>query len=370
MALSFSLKKRFRDFSFDIDLSIGEGITVLFGPSGAGKSLLLNMVSGIVSPDEGVVTIDHIDVFRSSEGIDMPIRCRRVGHLFQDYALFPHMTVYQNIAYGISRLQSSELRRRVGELMELMRLSGLRDRYPDEISGGQRQRTALARTLATEPRVLLLDEPFSALDYQVREKLRADLATIHERYPITMLFVTHDLEEAFIMGENIAVVNDGGLEQFGPRDEVFYRPGTRNVARFIGTRNIFSGRVSRVEEDGTVVLECDEMGEVRTAYGGRVRPARGAPATFAIRPEEIMVIRPDRPIDRRVRDNVLDGSVVSATARGTSHTLFFQTADGRAKLKIEMPNSAYRKVLPFMDGTISVSLKKESIWILPDARGE
>ncbi|MEK7802783.1 MAG: ATP-binding cassette domain-containing protein, partial [Deltaproteobacteria bacterium] len=241
MSLSFSLKKHlhFRSrsrtegsdksgFSVDIEFSTGEELTVLFGPSGTGKSLLLNMLSGIVRPDEGFVRVDGRDVFNSTAGIDIPIRDRRTGYLFQDYAVFPHMTVFENIAYGIDRLPRSKIKAKVEELLELMRLGGLENRFPIELSGGQKQRVALARTLATEPKVLFLDEPFSALDYQVREKLRADLLIIHERYPVTTLFVTHDLEEAFIMGEKIAVINNGRLEQFGTREEVFYKPKTKN----------------------------------------------------------------------------------------------------------------------------------------------
>ncbi|MBI4972220.1 MAG: ATP-binding cassette domain-containing protein, partial [Candidatus Omnitrophica bacterium] len=204
MSLSFHLKKHFPSrsggFSIDIRLSAEENMTVLFGPSGAGKSLLLNLLSGIVRPDEGFVKIEEREVFNSETGINIPIRDRKIGYLFQDYALFPHMTVFENIAYGINSLPKNKIMAKVEELLDLMRLGGLEHRFPKELSGGQKQRAALARTLAAEPRILLLDEPFSALDYQVREKLRADLLLIHQKYPITTLFVTHDLEEAFVMG--------------------------------------------------------------------------------------------------------------------------------------------------------------------------
>ncbi|HBO84071.1 MAG TPA: hypothetical protein DD641_03680, partial [Deltaproteobacteria bacterium] len=244
MGLSFSLKKSFPGHKTEVELSIGEEVIVLFGPSGAGKSLILKLISGIIKPDEGLVAVDSEKLFDSRNNIDIPIRLRKIGYLFQDYALFPHMTVYENIAYGITNL-SVPLARQTGmkgmgigqkvrELMELMRLEGLENRYPNELSGGQKQRTALARTLAAEPRILLLDEPFSALDYQVREKLRGDILNIHKVYPITTIFVTHDIEEAFMLGKKIAVVNHGRVEQFGTREDVFYRPKTKNVAKFIG----------------------------------------------------------------------------------------------------------------------------------------
>ncbi|MBI3753448.1 MAG: sulfate/molybdate ABC transporter ATP-binding protein, partial [Deltaproteobacteria bacterium] len=262
MSLSFHLKKHLREFSIDIGFSIEENMAVLFGPSGAGKSLLLNMLSGIIRPDEGFVRIDGREVFNSKTGINVPMKDRRIGYLFQDSALFPHMTVFENIAYGISSLPENRIKAKVEELLDLMRLGGLEKRFPSELSGGQKQRAGLARTLAAEPKILLLDEPFSALDYQVREKLRTDLLLIHQRYPITTLFVTHDLEETFVLGDNIIIINNGRLEQFGAREEVFYKPKTKNVAKFLGARNIFSGRVISLH-DGTVVIENPEIGEIK-----------------------------------------------------------------------------------------------------------
>jgi len=305
MSLSFYLKKHFPfrsgGFSIDIRLSAEENMVVLFGPSGAGKSLVLNMLSGIIKPDEGFVRIEDREVFNSAAGINVPIRYRRTGYLFQDYAVFPHMTVFENIAYGINRLPRSKIKAKVEELLELMRLSGLENRFPIELSGGQKQRVALARTLATEPRVLFLDEPFSALDYQVREKLRADLLMIHQKYPITTLFVTHDLEEAFIMGDKIAIINNGRLEQFGAREEVFYKPKTKNVAKFLGARNIFSGIIVSLNEK-TVAIENPDIGEIKAfLHDEEPRLTIGEKVTFGIRPEEIMIIRPDKPIDKKVQ---------------------------------------------------------------------
>jgi molybdate transport system ATP-binding protein len=266
MSLNLNLKKSFKGFNLDVALELGTELVVLFGPSGAGKSLTLKMISGLVVPDQGAVTIGGEKVFDSGSGINTPIRKRRTGYLFQDYAVFPHMTVYENIAYGMNGLKGA-VRSRVAELLGVMRLEGLEGRYPHELSGGQRQRVALARTLATSPKILLLDEPFSALDYQVREKLRADLLNIHRLFPITTIVVTHDLEEAFMLSDKVAVINEGRIEQFGSREDVFYRPGTRNVARFVGTRNIFTGRVvSSLESE--VVLTSPGLGEIKALRDG------------------------------------------------------------------------------------------------------
>ncbi|OGP27041.1 MAG: hypothetical protein A2022_11445 [Deltaproteobacteria bacterium GWF2_42_12] len=366
MSLSFQVKKHLRRFSIDVGFSTEEELTVLFGPSGAGKSLLLNVLSGIARPDSGFVKINDIEVFNSTTGINIPIRERRIGYLFQDYALFPHMTVFENIAYGINHLSKNRMKAKVEELIALMRLIGFEDRLPKELSGGQKQRTALARTLATEPRILFLDEPFSALDYQVREKLRADLSLIHQRYPMTTIFVTHDLEEAFVMGEKIAIINNGRLEQFGTKDEVFYKPKTRNVAKFLGSRNIFTGRVASL--NGTIaIINNPDVGEIKALIDIKgPQLLVGEDVTFGIRPEEIMVIRPDRPIDKKIQDNILDGEVVTTIGKGASHTVYFKIKGTDTNLKIEIPNFAYRKLNLSKGKQISVSLKRESIWMIPE----
>jgi len=374
MSLSFHLKKHFPSrsggFSIDIRLSAEENMTVLFGPSGAGKSLVLNMLSGIVRPDQGFVRIKEREVFNSETGINIPIRDRKIGYLFQDYALFPHMTVFENIAYGINSLPKNKIKTKVEDLLDLMRISGLEHRFPKELSGGQKQRAALARTLATEPRILLLDEPFSALDYQVREKLRADLLRIHQKYPITTFFVTHDLEEAFVMGDNIAIINNGRLEQFGAREDVFYKPKTKNVAKFLGARNIFSGMIVSLNEKA-VAIENPDIGEIKALlHDEEPRMIIGEKVTFGIRPEEIMIIRPDRPIDKKVQDNILKGEVLTTLGKGASHTIYFKVKDRDATLKIEIPNFVYRKLKLSKGKTITVSLKKESIWIIPEKQAK
>lgn len=359
MSIEFNLRKRLDEFEIDVGLELSSELVVLFGPSGAGKTMVLKMLSGIVEPDGGRVLVDGRTLFDSSRGVDVPIRKRKIGYLFQEYALFPHMTVRGNISYGVEGDPEAKVR----ELVEVTRLRGLEQRYPAELSGGQKQRTALARTLATEPRVLLLDEPFSALDYQVREKLRSDLLRIHDLYPVTTVLVTHDLEEAFMLGTRIAVINEGRIEQFGSREEVFYRPRTKNVARFMGVKNIFTGRVKEAGPEGAVVVN-PELGEVKTtAPGHQLKP--GSEVTFCIRPEEIPVIRPGRELTGSAKENVLSGVVTSTVGHGTTHTLFMRVGDTEAYLKIEVPNFVYRKLGLATGLALRVSLKKESIWIIP-----
>ncbi len=364
MSLAFELKKKLRGFSVDVGLRVDEELMVLFGPSGAGKTMILKMISGLVRPDSGFVEVSSARLFDSASGVNLPIRSRRIGYVFQDYALFPHRTVFGNISYGIDYLHDSEIKRRVGELVELMRLTGLEDRFPHELSGGQKQRTALARTLATSPRVLLLDEPFSALDYQVREKLRADLLNIHKLYPITTILVTHDLEEAFMLGKRISVINNGKIEQTGSREDVFYRPGTRNVARFMGVKNIFTGTVTASDRVHTVIRSRD-LGDVKANTPAHASYLAGQVVSFCIRPEEVIVIRPDRVIDGRVQDNLYEGEIIETTGKGSTHTMYMKIGTGGALLKIELPNFVLRKLALATGKRIRVSLKKEDIWIIP-----
>ncbi len=361
--LELSLKKKLEGFSVEVDLLLDEELLVLFGPSGAGKTMILKMISGIVRPDSGRVSAGGEPLFDSRAGVDVPVRSRRVGYLFQDYALFPHMTVAENIAYGVDGRSKELVKKKVTELVSLMRLTGLEERYPDELSGGQKQRTALARTLAAEPRVLLLDEPFSALDYQVREKLRADLLNIHRMYPITTVLVTHDLEEAFMLGKRVAVINNGSIEQVGTQEDVFYRPGTRNVARFMGVRNIFSGVVAGFDGQH-VMIDNPDIGVIKApALPGR-EFVPGSEVSFCIRPEEILVIRPDKVLGR-VQDNILECEITGTVGRGSTHILYLEAGPGRTPLKAELPNFVLRKLELAVGRSIRVSLKKENIWVIP-----
>ncbi len=228
--------KRFGDFValHDISVSVTDGaLTSLLGPSGSGKSTLLRVIAGLETPDRGTVVINDEDVTRA------PARTRGVGFVFQHYAPFKHMTVHDNIAFGLTvrRRPKAERRARVEELLELVRLGGLGKRYPDQLSGGQLQRMALARALAPEPRVLLLDEPFGALDVQVRGELREWLRRLHEEIHVTTIFVTHDQEEAMDLSGQIVVMNAGRIEQMGSPVDLYESPANEFVMSFIGPVN-------------------------------------------------------------------------------------------------------------------------------------
>jgi len=228
-----NVTKRFGEFVAldDVSLAIPTGsLTVLLGPSGSGKSTLLRVIAGLEQPDSGEVAIFQTDA------TDLPPQKRGVGFVFQHYASFKRMSVRDNVAFGmkIQKRPKKEIRDRVDELLELVQLHGLADRYPSQLSGGQRQRMALARALAVEPRVLLLDEPFGALDARVRKELRAWLRRLHDEVHVTTVLVTHDQEEAMEVADRVAVVNHGRIEQYGKPRDLYEHPATEFVMTFVG----------------------------------------------------------------------------------------------------------------------------------------
>ncbi len=231
-----NVRKQFGDFVAldEVSLEVRDGsLTALLGPSGSGKSTLLRVIAGLEQPDSGRIVISGEEMTR------VPVQDRNVGFCFQHYAAFKHMTVHDNVAFGlqIRKRSKKEIADRVRELLELVQLGGFAHRYPSQLSGGQRQRMALARALAVEPKVLLLDEPFGALDARVRAELRQWLRRLHDEVHVTTIFVTHDQEEAMDVAEQIVVMNDGGVEQAGKPTDLYDHPETEFVMSFVGTAN-------------------------------------------------------------------------------------------------------------------------------------
>ena len=241
------VNRRFGNFAAldDVNLEVRTGeLLALLGPSGSGKTTLLRVIAGLETVDSGQV------LFQGRDATGTHAKDRRVGFVFQHYALFRHMTVFENVAFGLrvrprsERPAESEIRRKVTELLELVQLDWLADRHPHQLSGGQRQRIALARALAVEPQVLLLDEPFGALDAKVRAELRRWLRRLHDEMHITSVFVTHDQDEALEVADRVVVMNEGRIVQVGTPEEVYDRPATPFVLRFLGNVNLFHGRVA------------------------------------------------------------------------------------------------------------------------------
>jgi sulfate transport system ATP-binding protein len=243
-----SISKQFGSFNAlkDVSLTIPSGeLVALLGPSGSGKTTLLRIIAGLETADSGRILFNGEDTTQSH------VRERKVGFVFQHYALFKHMTVFDNVAFGLNvrpretRPSKGEIRDKVNELLRLVQLEGMSHRYPSQLSGGQRQRIALARALAVEPQMLLLDEPFGALDAQVRAELRRWLRKLHDEIHVTSVFVTHDQEEALEVADRIVVMNKGKIEQAGTPDQVYEHPANPFVLNFLGNVNLFHGRLNQ-----------------------------------------------------------------------------------------------------------------------------
>ncbi len=269
------VSKQFGDFQAlkDVNLSVPDGsMTALLGPSGSGKSTLLRAIAGLETPSTGKIFISGEDQTGT------PVRNRNVGFVFQHYAAFKHMTVFENIAFGpkVRKWPKNKVNQRVNELIELVQLNGLGKRYPSQLSGGQRQRMALARALAVEPTVLLLDEPFGALDAKVRKDLRTWLRRLHDEVHVTTIFVTHDQEEAMDIAEQIVVMNEGQIEQTGTATELYDSPVNDFVMGFVGEVNSIGGRLVRPHDtevfpakvEGSTEVEVDRI--VRLGFSGRI----------------------------------------------------------------------------------------------------
>ena len=287
-----------------LSLAVASGsLVALLGPSGCGKTTTLRIIAGFEQADAGQVLIGGSDVSA------LPPNKRRLGMVFQNYSLFPHMTVADNVAFGLRRAGCgrAEVATRSAQALEMVRLSGFGDRWPSQLSGGQQQRVALARSIVTNPRVLLLDEPLGALDKNLRESMQFELRQLQQTLGITTVLVTHDQEEALTMADQVAVMHDGSLQQLGPPDEVYDRPRSRFVAEFLGTSNIFAADAIS-SQDGMVLARHEGSGAMMQASG---TAAAGSRLEIAVRPEKTLLTTagPAGP-------NVLGGTVTGLVFRG------------------------------------------------------
>ncbi|HUL31258.1 MAG TPA: ABC transporter ATP-binding protein [Thermodesulfobacteriota bacterium] len=366
--IEICVEKDLGNFSLNLSLSLQKGMTVLFGPSGSGKTLTLQTIAGLVEPDSGMIRVNGTVYFDKREGVNLSIPRRRLGYVFQEPSLFPHMTLFENIEYGISGLPSTERARKVSHMVERMRLGGLEKNYPHQISGGQKQRVALARALVTSPLLLLLDEPFASLDHPVREKIRLDLLRIREEDHVPIIFVTHDVEEAFILADEVVVLNDGRIEQTGTKEDIFYRPQTHKVAKFFGAKNIFRGKITEIHAEEKVVTVWVEEKRFQASIPYREGAAVGNWIRFCIRPEEIMILKEGRPVKQNLNGNVFTGEIIRIVEKGSEHALFFKQSQDDYDFEISMPNLAYRSLRIREGQPVRVAFKWESIWLIPEKK--
>jgi len=345
-----NIAKRFGTFTAldDVSLDFPSGeLVALLGPSGCGKTTLLRVIAGLEVPDAGSV------LFQGEDAAARDARERQVGFVFQHYALFRHMSVFENVAFGLrvksrgERPSEQSIKRKVHDLLNLVQLDWLADRYPHQLSGGQRQRIALARALAVEPKVLLLDEPFGALDAKVRKELRRWLRRLHDDLHITSIFVTHDQEEALEVADRVVLMNKGKVEQVDTPENVYEHPASPFVYGFLGTVNVFHGRAhDGVVDLGQVSLDAPEHSE-----------ARNAPAVVYARPHEIEIDRysPGLPGIQVQLTRLL---VVGPTAR-----LELERADGSEIIEAQLPAERVRNLNLILGETLLIRPSKMHVFL-------
>ena len=313
--LSARLQKRWRanrEFLLEVELAAPAGISILFGASGAGKTTLLDCLAGLLEPEAGHIALRGRVLFDKAAGINLPARRRSLGYVFQDLALFPHLTVEANIRYGLARLSGGEQSRRTAAILESLRASHLRGRHPGEISGGECQRVALARALVTDPELLLLDEPLVGLDAPTKSAIVDDLRAWNRAHQIPILYVTHDRGEVFALGERVIALESGRVVAQGTPHEVLNAPRREAVAQLAGFENIFDAAVESVHEaQGT--MTCRLAGTAVTLEVPLSRVAAGAAVRVAVRAGDILLAT-SRPQDISAR-NIIPGVLLSLEQR-------------------------------------------------------
>jgi molybdate transport system ATP-binding protein len=306
--LEVSVKKILPGFKLDISFSVDQEILAVMGPSGSGKTMTLQCIAGLTHPDEGFIKLNDKILYDSASKTNLSPQMRKVGIVFQNYALFPHITVYENIAYGICDLPKPEIKDRVFHLLEKMNIRELSQRYPRQLSGGQQQRVALARALAPEPEILLLDEPFSALDTQVKERLEIELLSLQNFYKGNILMVTHNLTEGYKMASKIAIFDSGLILQCDSKQKVIGSPANHKAARLTGVRNLFKGTIIDIAEKQVLVIIPELEDKVRIDLKGTMNLILNQSVTVGIRPEYIHLS--DNPVENTLRcvvDRMIEG---------------------------------------------------------------
>jgi len=336
-------------------------ILSLLGPSGCGKTTILRMLAGLVSPESGWIQIGDRVLYDGKR--ELPVEERQLGMVFQDYALWPHMTVARNIAFGM-RLRhdpAREIEKRVQELLELVNLPGMGNRYPYQLSGGQQQRVAMARALATRPRVLLLDEPLSSLDTSLRESMRTELVSIFKQLKITAINVTHDQDEAMSMSDRIMVLRDGQVQQVGTPAELYLHPTNVFVAAFMGPANLLSGEVAEVRPQAeTVMLKCKKNALEQLVISGvvneQVRARLNGRADMLCRPDDVRVHASIPQLDH---SNMFPGTVSFSSFVGGQWRTLISLGEG-----VERPILAFPSFRPEINQQVWIELPPQSCQVV------
>ena len=352
--LDFDLVKSYGAFTLRLADRVEAEWLVLLAPSGAGKSLTLNLIAGIVKPDAGHVRLDGRTICDVGAGVHLPMRRRRVGYVFQDYALFPHLTVAQNIAYGAPR--ETDPRATVARWLKFFHLAGREAAFPRELSGGQRQRVALARSLASEPDLLLLDEPLSALDRRIREQLQRDLAALKSELSIPVILVTHDFTEAQVLGDRVAVLEGGRLVESDVKQRIFAHPRRHETARFLGVENVLPARVEARAGDGGLRVA---VGEWRVSVPPHPHLDLGDDVYFCIRAGDVRL-----KVDERERPNPFSATVQAITPdAGTNRVELNHSVSGGPTLTLLMDDYVLGRYELNVGSPITVWLPSEKTFL-------
>src|SRR4030042_5245924 len=346
----------------DFNIQIEEkGFHFLLGPTGSGKTLILESIMGLRKPKTGRIWIGDREV----QGL--PPERRGISYVPQDLALFPHLMVKENILFGIKArdLDIKVYEGYIDALVEILKIDHLLERYPANLSGGEKHRVALLRALAPKPKLLLLDEPLSGLDPSIKAEIQQLLKTLHASFYPTVLCVTHDFEDAYLLGDGITIFIDGRVEQVGKKEDVFLKPKSKKVAQFLGLKNLYRAKILRKEEPSQrLILGVNglQFSVPKSLYQDKIEV--GSEIDLFIRPEEVMIIREGKPVKVSLKRNIFEGEILDITDRGRYHVVYFQTKIGKIPFEISIPNYTFRNLYLSIGKMVKVALREESLWMM------
>lgn len=347
--IAIDVQKHFQNMDMNFSLELSSKRTILFGPSGSGKSTLLKIITGFCIPDHGKIIFGNTVLFDKKRNISLPVHLREIGYLPQDYTLFPHLNIRDNVLYGLKFRKFSLTEKELLSIMTQLGVEKLLSAYPSELSGGQQQRVALARIMLIRPRILLLDEPFSSLDNTVRNTLRDLVLELCEESHIPALLVTHDLEEALVFGQDIFVIQNGTILEHAKAEELFETP------HYVETAKLLGFQVWPLTEQTNYQLP--ETEKQQFSSNDHNYPSN---QFVCIRPENIMLMREDRPVPKRLKKNIIEGTVVSLHHRAHHIRIIFRSKRGEQYI-LHTPNHVVKVMNIHKGKQCRISIKKESL---------
>jgi molybdate transport system ATP-binding protein len=348
--INIKIEKKLQQFSINANIQTDLNKLVLFGPSGSGKSTLLKIIAGFFNPSQGIIKVRNKVLFDSQQKLSVPIYKRNIGYLPQNYSLFPNLTVLENIQYGLKAQKIKIDHQEIHQICTRLKIDNLLGQYPKKLSGGQQQRVALARILPLKPEMLLLDEPFNALDQEIRESLRDLVREISDQYQIPILLVTHNLEEASIFAEYIMLISNGSQVESGDSSMIFNHPQKLTSAKMMGIENLWP-------------IDKKLFSDIVVVNGMSIRVNHKnlqEKTHIGIRAEEVMILRENKPLRNKIQENILSGTIQEITDRGKYKKIIFQGTNDLF-IQINMPVYVFRRLNLFKGKTIKVSLKMESL---------